>query len=60
MNEKQFSELSVGDRFSYNGVEYIKTQEVRISCCRSVNCQAVNDPNHKTFVSGTALVNING
>lgn len=57
---KQFSELSVGQRFTVNGVEYIKTQEVRVSCCRSINCQAVNDPNNKTYIQPSTTVSVNG
>lgn len=57
---KKFSELAVGERFTLNGVEYIKTQEVRVSCCRSVNAQLINDANNKTFVGGNTVVNVNG
>lgn len=60
MIEKQFSQLSTGERFVLNGVEYIKTEEVRISCCRSVNCQSVADSNHKTYVSPNVSVSVNG
>jgi hypothetical protein len=56
---KKFSELAIGERFVLNGVEYIKTQEVRVSCCRSINAQLTNDANNKTFVSGNTVVNVN-
>jgi len=57
---KQFSELAVGERFTVNGMEYIKTQEIRVSCCRSINAQAVNDINNKTFIGPTTTVTVNG
>ena len=60
MIDKQFSQLAVGERFVLNGIEYIKTQEVRISCCRSINCQSVMDANHKNFVAPNTTVSVNG
>jgi hypothetical protein len=57
---KQFSELAVGERFTVNGMEYVKMQEVRVSCCRSINAQAVNDINNKTFIGPTTTVTVNG
>lgn len=57
---KKFSELANGERFTLNGVEYIKTQEVKISCCRSINAQAVVDANNKTFVPPNTTVSVNG
>lgn len=39
MTEKKFSELSINDRFVVNGMEYIKIDTVRVSCCKSINCQ---------------------
>jgi hypothetical protein len=57
---KKFSELAVGERFTLNGMEYIKTQEVKVSCCRSINAQAVNDVNNKTFVGTNTVVVVNG
>ena len=56
---KQFSELSVGERFTLNGVEYVKTQEVRVSCCRSINAQTIADSNNKTFIPHNTTVNVN-
>jgi hypothetical protein len=57
---KAFSELKVGDRFTLNAVEYVKTQEVRVSCCRAINCQAVNDTNNKQYVQPSTTVSTNG
>jgi len=57
---KNFGELANGARFTLNGTEYIKTTEVRISCCKTINAQAVNDPNHKIYVKSNIAVNTNG
>jgi hypothetical protein len=58
--QKQFHELAIGDRFTVNGVEYIKTEEVRVSCCRSINCYASSDANQKGHFPGNTEVTING
>lgn len=59
MNSKLFQELSVGERFIFNGQEYIKTEDVRISCCRSVNAKAVTDSNNVVYVQPSTTVNVN-
>jgi hypothetical protein len=58
--EKKFSDLAVGEKFSVNGTEYIKSDEVRISCCRSVNCYATTDASQKGHFSGDTVVVVNG
>ena len=55
-----FTDLKTGDRFSYNGTEYIKIDEVRISCCKLINCQAAQDPNNRIQIPQNAQVTING
>lgn len=57
---KVFGDLQVGQRFSLNGTEYIKENEVRISCCKSVNCSAVGNSNNKIYVQATTEVTVNG
>jgi hypothetical protein len=57
---KTFSELTVGQRFTINGTEYIKTQEVRVSCCKTINCQAVADPNNRIYIHPSTSVTLNG
>lgn len=56
---KLFQELKVGDRFLLNGQEFIKTEDVRVSCCRSINAKAVNDSNSTTYVQPTVTVVVN-
>lgn len=57
---KLFGEIKVGDKFSLNGIEYVKTPDVRVSCCRTVNCQSVSNPDQKTFVSVDTVIVYNG
>lgn len=47
MATKQFKDLAVNDEFSFNGLQYKKIQEVRVSCCRSINACLVNDANNR-------------
>lgn len=58
--QKQFGEVSVGDRFVLNGTEFVKTPDIRVSCCRSVNCQSMSNPDQKEFVSVETVVEVNG
>jgi len=58
--EKKFEELNVGDTFTVNNVEYVKTTEVRVSCCRSINCHMSSDSNQKAFFAGATVVVVNG
>ena len=58
--EKQFSELSNTERFTVNGVEYVKTDEVKVSCCRSINCYVATDAEQKGYFPGNTTVTING
>jgi hypothetical protein len=46
MATKKFSDLSHGQQFTYNSMEYIKIPEERISCCSVLNAvQADNRAN---------------
>lgn len=57
---KKMDEVQVGERFTVGGIEYIKTAAVKISCCKSVNCEAVGNPNNKTYFSPDMEVTVNG
>ena len=57
---KLFGEIAVGGKFTLNGIEYVKTADVRVSCCRTVNCQSISNPEQKTFVSVDTVVIYNG
>lgn len=50
MSIKRFVDLPVGTVFTMNGVQYIKIQEERISCCKALNAQTVAGPQTKIQV----------
>jgi hypothetical protein len=56
---KAFSELAVGDRFTMNGKEYVKSQEIRISCCQRINAHAISNSSEKIKVEPTTMVTVN-
>jgi hypothetical protein len=58
--EKKFEEIAVGTKFRINGMEYVKTEEVRVSCCRSINCHVAADVNQKVFFPGSTAVVVDG
>jgi hypothetical protein len=58
--EKTFAELVVGDKFTVNNIEYIKTEEVRVSCCKTINAYVSSDANQKAHFPGNTTVVING
>jgi hypothetical protein len=59
MSIKTFNELSVGDTFTLNGVEYKKINEVKISCCKSINAASTANENMKIKVTPITEVEIN-
>jgi hypothetical protein len=60
MLSKTIDQVAVGENFKVNNIEYTKTQEVRISCCKSINCHVADDPNQKTFFPANTVVETNG
>ncbi len=56
---KTFGELARGTRFTLNSNEYIKVEEVKVSCCRTVNAQLVSDANNRTYVQPATVVVVN-
>ena len=50
MATKQFKDVSVNTQFTLNGVDYKKIDEVRVSCCRSINACRVDDANNRIQV----------
>lgn len=47
---KKFNELKEGAVFKYNGLDYKKVPQVKVSCCRSLNAQEVNNQQNQIFV----------
>lgn len=58
--QKVLNDVPVNATFTVNGVEYKKINEVKISCCRSVNAEAVANSGNRTFFPGNTLVEVNG
>jgi len=50
MSTKQFKDVAVNEEFTFNGLQYKKINEVRVSCCRSINACLVSDANNKIQV----------
>lgn len=55
---KNFAELNVGDRFTFNNKEFVKVQELRISCCKVINAQAI-DNGEQTYIANNIMVTVN-
>jgi hypothetical protein len=59
--EVKLSELKTGDRFQVNGSTYVKTDEVKVSCCRSINCYLLDNNSQKAyFAPNTVVAKIDG
>jgi hypothetical protein len=56
---KNFNELHNGDRFTFNSKEYVKIAELRISCCRTINAQAIENSNDRIYIQPNTVVTIN-
>jgi hypothetical protein len=59
MVDKTFSEIAVGSQFTVNGIEYVKTDTVRVSCCQSINAHVLNDQNARVFFQDSTTVSVN-
>lgn len=59
MINKQFKDLAVNEQFIFNGSTYKKIEEVRVSCCRSINACLVDDENNKIQVKPLEEVSVN-
>jgi hypothetical protein len=42
-----------------NGIQYKKIPDIKISCCRSINATAVDNPNNKIQVQPLTEVEVN-
>jgi len=58
MKEVQFKELKVGDKFILNDIEYIRAEDKRISCCRTLNAYNAANPGEKIQVKPLIMVKI--
>lgn len=56
---KKFEELSDGEIFKFNSIEYKKMPTVKISCCRAINAQQTDNNNQQTFIQPQQEVEVN-
>ena len=56
---KQFKELNEGDIFTHNNMQYKKIASVKVSCCRSINAEQVDNVNQRTFILPNTEVEVN-
>jgi hypothetical protein len=59
MSMVQFKDLAVDGVFTMNGIQYKKIPDIKISCCRSINATAVDNPNNKIQVQPLTEVEVN-
>lgn len=52
-----FANIANDTIFVYNGVDHRKMPEIRVSCCRKLNAQVV-DNGEKVFVPDNAVITI--
>lgn len=56
MVEKIFVEVPVGTKFTVNGLEYIKTETVKVTCCQSINAHLADNATARVFFQDTVMV----
>ena len=48
--QKLFKDISVGEQFNYNNKTYVKINNVKVSCCRSINCHVAGNEKDRAFL----------
>jgi hypothetical protein len=59
MVEKIFAEVPVGTNFTVNGLEYTKTETVKVSCCQSINAHLADNSTARVFFQDSVVVTVN-
>lgn len=59
MLTKQFKDVAIDEQFTFNGLQYKKIKEVKVSCCRSINACLVSDAKSKIQVKPLDEVTVN-
>ncbi|NDG30869.1 hypothetical protein EB118_12450 [bacterium] len=59
MSMKQFKDLNIGDKFTFNNIEYVRISDERISCCQVKNAALANDSTTKIQVPPLSEVEVN-
>lgn len=54
----QFHTLQVGAKFVHQGVEYIKIETERVSCCTALNAAVASNPQSKKFIVPVSEVQV--
>lgn len=58
MKTVQFKDVAVNKTFTFNGTEYKKIEEKRISCCKYINACSVADANNKVGIKPLTEVQV--
>jgi len=59
MSIKKFVDVQVGEKFTLNGIEYVKIPDERINCCKVNNASQTNDVGTKIQVIPITEVEVN-
>jgi hypothetical protein len=59
MSVKQFKDLQIEEVFTWNGIQYKKIPDEKVSCCYVNNAAMVDDPTKKTRVIPITEVEVN-
>lgn len=54
---KPFAELTVGVQFKFNNIAYTKIEDIRVSCCRVINCRK-NDDGSNHYINPNTEVEV--
>jgi hypothetical protein len=57
--KKSFKDIENNTVFEYNSLQYKKIEVKKISCCRSVNAEDINDPKNRILVGPNVEVEVN-
>lgn len=55
---KKFNELTDGEKFKLNEIEYEKIPAIKVSCCRSINAKNIANEQQQTFVQPNQEVEV--
>lgn len=58
MKQVKFDDLAVGTTFTHAGKQWVKTEKVKISCCKFNNAVGVDDPKSKAGIKPQEIVEV--
>lgn len=58
MKEVRFENVAVGNVFTYSGQKWIKTEKVKISCCKFNNAVGADNPKNKIGIKPQEIVEV--